>query len=149
MTLSIINESTQGLNTQIIEVGSSNDNFGKIHGWALWLTWFVLGLVQIFSNRYLKVFWKLYMWIHKITGTTILILTITFVVLIIKKEGGSLDTTDPHTTLGLFVMTLNISVTLFGLFTKSRMNSLEWRTQWVLRVKYFHKVTYQSIYLSY
>jgi hypothetical protein len=129
MTLSVIkNASTESLPTQEVEIGSSKDTFGKTHGWALWLAWFVLGLVQIFSNRYLKVFWKLHMWIHRITGTTILVLTIIFVILMIKRKDGFINMADPHTTLGLFIMTFTISVTLFGVFTKSRMNSLTWRT---------------------
>ena len=48
----------------------------QIHGWALWAAWGILGLVQIASNRYLKVFWKVHMWIHRIGGTLIFLITI-------------------------------------------------------------------------
>ena len=42
----------------------------KLHGWLLWIGWGFFGFVQILSNRYGKKYWKVYMWVHRIGGTS-------------------------------------------------------------------------------
>jgi hypothetical protein len=50
--------------------------FYVIHGWLLWAAWGIFGLVQISTTRYLKAQWRYGMWIHGISGITIMMLTI-------------------------------------------------------------------------
>lgn len=59
--------------------------FYEIHGWLMWASWGILGLIQLISNRYLKVFWMVNRWIHMVSGTAILALTLTYGLLAMKK----------------------------------------------------------------
>ena len=97
------------------------------HGYLLWVAWGVLGYVQIASSRYLKVFWRSYMWIHRITGFIILIITIVLSIFGIKICTWKLNRT-PHDILGLAVFFIMTFVTLFGVFLKNRLDAMRWRT---------------------
>ena len=51
----------------------------KIHGWMMWTAWSLLSLIQFASNRYLKgVLYGKNMWIHRIIGTVIMLISIIF-----------------------------------------------------------------------
>lgn len=41
------------------------------HAWFMWLAWGVLGLLQIASVRYLRVFYRFNMMIHIVSGLII------------------------------------------------------------------------------
>tara|TARA_A100001015_G_scaffold276095_1_gene334017 strand:+ start:448 stop:780 length:333 start_codon:yes stop_codon:yes gene_type:complete len=46
------------------------------HGLFMWCAWTFLALLQISSNRYLKAtFFGFHMWVHRIVGTLILVIT--------------------------------------------------------------------------
>lgn len=47
----------------------------EFHGFMMWGAWGIFGLIQLVTNRYLKQFWRYTMWIHRICGTLILIIT--------------------------------------------------------------------------
>lgn len=42
----------------------------------MWTAWGILGFIQLASNRWLKGYWYLNMWIHRIAGTSIMIITL-------------------------------------------------------------------------
>ena len=63
-------------------------NLFYIHGWAMWTSWAVLGYIMIVSNRYLKRFWKVHLWIHGIVGFLIFACTLTMGLLVIKNLIG-------------------------------------------------------------
>jgi hypothetical protein len=48
----------------------------KLHGWFLWAVWVFLGFFQIASSRYMKTCPKINQWLHMISGTLTLLLTI-------------------------------------------------------------------------
>ena len=50
-------------------------DFYKFHGFMMWAAWGVFGLVQLATNRYFKIYWRYVMWIHRISGTLILLIT--------------------------------------------------------------------------
>lgn len=51
-------------------------NFFLSHGYNLWIAWFVLGLTQVGSTRYLKTTQpELSMWVHRVSGSLMLLLT--------------------------------------------------------------------------
>ena len=56
--------------------GWDYQEMAKVHGWWLWVSWSLLGFIQMAINRYLKIFWRIHMWIHRIVGTIIFILTV-------------------------------------------------------------------------
>jgi uncharacterized membrane protein len=81
------------------------------------------------------------MWIHRICGALIMILTIAFSSVVIVNEGGTIGN-DPHSIIGVIMLAVVIFLTLFGVYTRSRMNRLKWKTLLILRIKMLHKVTY-------
>src|ERR1700733_3557570 len=52
--------------------------FFFLHGWMLWIAWGILGFWQIGTMRYLKPFYRPSVWFHIISGTFILLITLTF-----------------------------------------------------------------------
>jgi hypothetical protein len=56
---------------------------------------------------------------------------------------------DPHYVLGMIVLLSVVEVALGGIFARSRMVRLKWRTSLILAVKYIHKMFgYALIILS-
>jgi hypothetical protein len=66
-------------------------NVTYAHGWLMWIGWGVLGFIQIVSNRYLKNFYRVYMWIHRITGTLIMLITIALSIVGISRLDWELE----------------------------------------------------------
>lgn len=52
--------------------------FWKQHAALLWVAWGPLAFLQIVSGRYGRVYWKVQMWIHIITGLIIMILSLVY-----------------------------------------------------------------------
>lgn len=67
-------------------VHSDVTSFFFKHGMMMYFAWGILSLFMIVSARYLRVFYKVRMWIHRIFGTIIVILTVFTTVLIYIKE---------------------------------------------------------------
>ncbi len=51
-------------------------DFYVYHGLLMWTAWGLLGFIQLASNRWLKGYWYLNMWIHRLAGTSIMIITL-------------------------------------------------------------------------
>eukprot|EP00347_Sterkiella_histriomuscorum_P018114 403346733 len=117
---------------------TTRDSQGKIHGWLLWAAWTVLGFIQIVSNRYLKVFWKVHLWVHRLAGTAILVITIVMSIIGIKRMDWKLKD-EPHFILGLIVFFGITFLSVGGIITKSTMNRLKWKTHTILTLKFIHK----------
>jgi hypothetical protein len=134
-------EDTDGNRDRYNDEGSSRekDDPELVHGWVLWAVWFILGLIMVLSNRYMKVFWKAHMWIHRVSGLLMLILTIVFASIIIKDKGGEIED-NPHSIIGIVILAVVIFTALFGLFTRNKMDSMRWNTIWIIRFKNLHKV---------
>ena len=62
-----------------VTTGTLNPNgtpdFFYIHGWFMWSAWGFLGYIMIVSNRYLKRFHWLHLWINITSGVIILVFT--------------------------------------------------------------------------
>jgi cytochrome b len=87
----------------------------------------------------MKTFWKFYYWLHIISGTIVLILTIVFSSLMINKYdivSGS------HSIIGIIVLATVIFQFLFGIFTRNREIQMKWKTIWILRIMTLHKVKF-------
>lgn len=114
-------------------------NFFELHGWLMWFTWGFLGFLQIVSNRYLKSQWSWHLWMHRITGTLILLTTLVLGILTIKESGWSVYPS-PHNIIGVIVISIVTLITLGGVFTRSRMMRLKWNTSTMLKIKRGHKL---------
>ena len=87
-----------------------------IHGWVSWSAWTILGFIQIASNRFLRKFWRVHMWIHIISGMLILILT-TYACAALIKDKGEIET-DVHSIIGLIFFALTFLVVLIGFIAR-------------------------------
>jgi len=79
--------SIQVLPNNLVIIGNDKAffDFYALHGGLMWVAWGILGLIQLSSTRYLKVYWWLNMWIHRIAGTLILTITLTMGILAMQK----------------------------------------------------------------
>jgi len=93
-------------------------NFYELHGWLMWFTWGILGFLQLASNRYLKSQWTWHLWMHRITGTLILLTTLILGILTIQQSGWAVYN-NPHSIIGVIVVSIVTLITLGGVFTRS------------------------------
>ena len=116
-------------------------NFHKFHGFMMWAAWGIFGLIQLATNRYLKVYWRYVMWVHRISGTIILLITFIIGILAIKNAGWTIDA-GIHQALGLITLIFVLLIVLGGVFNRSMMQRVRWNTKKVLTIKTGHKVRY-------
>lgn len=67
--------STNGTIEKLLSDDVDGFDFFEFHGFMMWSAWGVLGFIQLACNRYLKTQWRYIMWVHRITGTLILLIT--------------------------------------------------------------------------
>ena len=79
------------------------------------------------------------MWIHRISGTIILCLTIALSIYGIYIAGWEITNESAHNIIGMIVLLSVLEVALGGIFTRSRMVRLEWKTNAILFFKMIHK----------
>lgn len=115
-------------------------DFYELHGFMMWTAWGVLGWVQLFTNRYLKWgnMWRYTMWIHRVSGTLTLLLTWVFAMLALKRAGWEVEV-GVHQILGVIVLSFVTLIVLGGVFNRSMMQRLRWRTADMLRIKRGHR----------
>ena len=94
-------------------------NLTLLHGWLLWVGWGFLGLVQFMSTRYFKMYWKAYMWIHGITGTLILLITIAMGVVGIMNMEGEISAEDAHCIIGLIMLFVTLFIAGGGMLART------------------------------
>jgi hypothetical protein len=96
----------------------------KLHGWLFWVGWGLFGFIQACSNRYGKKYWRVYMWVHRISGTAILLITIAMGLVGIKKMDWELSGKEPHYVIGLIIFFATLFVAVGGVFARSRIRRL-------------------------
>jgi amino acid permease len=111
----------------------------KLHGWLFWVAWALFGLLQPVSARYLKKYWRVNMWVHRIVGTLILLLTISMGLVGISKMNWELSGDEPHYMIGLIIFFVTIFVAVGGVFARSMTRRLEWKTKVIHRIQGLHK----------
>jgi hypothetical protein len=79
------------------------------------------------------------MWVHRISGTIILLITIALGIVGIKMAGWELSGESPHTVIGLIIFFSTFFVAVGGVFARSRTRRLEWKTKVIHRVRGIHK----------
>lgn len=99
---SILITATGVTHGEIMPDGSTDILF--YHGWIMWLSWGFFGFFMIASNRWLKRFYWLHMWIHGFSGMMILILTFVMGLIALEDLGWKLDTATPHAVIGFVVL---------------------------------------------
>lgn len=82
----------------------------------MWGAWTLIGLVQIYTNRYMKHFWKVRHYIHSVTGFLIFAITVVSGLLTIRKLGWTIASTR-HTIAGFVTLILAVLLCLGGVFS--------------------------------
>ena len=112
----------------------------------MWTGWGFFGLVMIISNRYLKHLWWLHMWIHRIAGSIILLITFIMGFLALKNMADPWEIEVAlHNLIGFSILCVVLLVVMFGVFTRSMMNRMKWKTKSLIILKYGHKVSQKKI----
>ena len=107
----------------------------------MWFAWTVLSILQVYTSRYLKHYWKWRYAIHSVVGMLSLIFTLAGSLIIIKWLGWSFVFTSWHNRLGTLFMVLGMLLCLAGVYTLvlKRYMRFEWATIKMLRLAAIHK----------
>lgn len=106
----------------------------KLHGWLLWVAWGLFGFLQPVSARYMKRWWRLNMWIHRLGGTIILLSTIAMSIVGISKLDWKLSGATAHYVIGLIIFFAVTFVALGGVFARSMTRRLHWSGRKIHRI---------------
>ena len=82
----------------------------------------------------MKPYWRAYIWIHRISGTFILLSTIAMGIIGIKRMGWKLSGDEGHYVIGLIIFFSTLFVAVGGVFARSRARRLEWKTLVIHRI---------------
>ena len=88
-------------------------SFFLIHGVSLWTIWTIFSLIQVISNRYMKHHWQTHMWVHRFTGTFIIMTTLFYGFYGWWKMGKIKN--DWHAPLGVFVTCIVFFLAVTGM----------------------------------
>ena len=117
------------------------DNFYAYHGIVMWSCWTIIGLLQIYTNRYLKHFWRCRHALHSIAGTISVLLVSASALFALKKNDWTIQKT-PHTIGGVitFAFTLLIGIGGISLAIVLKFSTNDWDSMKFIKGKVFHKV---------
>ena len=121
--------------------GTVTDDFYVWHGFIMWGCWTIIGLLQIYSNRYLRSYWRCHRTLHYITGTlAVLVITASALFALSKNNWKILKTT--HTIAGFITFILAVLLGLGGIFAAVTLkySTNEWDTLRFVKGKAVHKV---------
>jgi uncharacterized membrane protein len=82
------------------------------------------------------------MWIHRIGGTAILLITLIFGIIAVVRIGEVEN--QAHNVMGFILLLIVTFIALGGIFTRSMLNRLKWNTKKALAIKKGHKVRSDS-----
>ena len=69
------------------------------------------------------------MWVHRIAGTVILVITIAMGIVGIKKMDWELEGDEAHYVIGLIIFFATLFVALGGVFARSRTRRVYWKSK--------------------
>ena len=112
----------------------------KLHGWLMWTAWSVLSLVQFASNRYLKgTLYGKNMWIHRMIGTTIMLITLVFGWAAYKYENYYIF--DNWHSKFVFIILFGVPfIAIGGIISRSFLRRSVWNTSRALYIKKGHQI---------
>ena len=94
-----------------------------IHGWIMWATWGILGLIIISFNRYLKHYWRANGILHAVLGTIIMISNLVYGLGAIYKNNWVIKRSI-HGIAGSLVSIMMPTALIGGIGAKFLMNKL-------------------------
>ena len=125
----------------IVEGAGSNTKINalKLHGWFLWAVWAFMGFFQIASSRYMKTFPRINQWMHMLSGTMTLILTVALSMLGFYWNDWEM-TYSIHAILGQTVLFAVGAISIVGFAAFFMMRSQKRGTSRMISVKWIHSV---------
>ena len=109
-----------------------------LHGLMLWMAWGLFSIFQVIVNRYSKgCMHGVYMWLHRIFGTLLMVLTFIFAIWAWRKMKWKF-LSNVHTYFVFPVLFMVFFVAVGGVFTRSMMRRCKWRTKTALSIKRVH-----------
>ena len=104
----------------------------------LWTAWAVLAGVMIASNRWMKGgYIDSHLWIHRLAGVTILVITLWYAIYAWQKMGRIED--NLHSYFAFPVLFLVFFIAMGGIISRSCLRRKKWETHKALGIKKFHR----------
>lgn len=97
------------------------------HGWWLWSSWFIVGMLLLITKRYAKKHWTAMHYLHALLGYFVLIVTIIFA----SKQIQWMFMDNLHNALGTICLFFTILGSLSGTFTAATMRFYNGDKAWV------------------
>ena len=94
----------------------STDSFYSYHGIVLWVSWTLVGLLQLYTNRYWKHLWRWRQTLHTVAGTLSTLLTIIFGFMALGRVNWEIRK-GKHTISGFITLLVTILLMLCGFFS--------------------------------
>jgi len=136
----VIKESGGAVSTGNNGITTGGSRSQKIHGYLMWSSWTILGLVQIITNRYGKACWRYHQLIHSVFGFITVLATISAVAIMLAARG--LILINLHTILGFITFICIILLGIGGIVASSTrlgICNMMWKTKCLLRLGLIHK----------
>lgn len=101
---------------EIMPDGSTDILF--YHGWMMWVAWGLFGFFMVASNRWLKRFYWLNMWIHAFSGIMILLLTFIMGFIALNDLDYTIYTEVLHAVIGFIVLVVVSLIVIAGFIVR-------------------------------
>ena len=132
------------------DTGGNHDLWYYIHGGLMWTSWTLIGVGQIYTNRYLKHYYTKHQLLHSIFGCMTLVFTTTAACIAFNLSGWAISTS-LHAICGMITGALGILLSFGGisaLITRKLVN-MDWQTARLLQMGRFHGIFgYVVIFVS-
>lgn len=129
--------------SEIDDGGGSSNLLYYVHGSFMWISWALIGLLQISLNRYCRAHWRWNKIAHAILGFIAAALVITAGFLALKHGGWKVKGASFHAKMGFSVFVLGLVLIVGGIVgniirLKVNMPWNSYRSLWIGKVhKYF------------
>lgn len=90
--------------------------FPKIHGYLMWFAWTIIGMIQIWTGRYLQHYWRWRQFLHSVLGGLIGILTLSGAIVMLDWLGWNFYFDHLHNFVGILSVFLGLLLVLGGIF---------------------------------
>lgn len=92
------------------------DKVTSAHAWLMWLSWTLISLLQLITNRYLKFWWQYHQLVHTVLGLLSGCMTLSGLLVMLKYQNWKFNMfgAQYHQTIALFCLPFLILVIIVG-----------------------------------
>lgn len=108
----------------------------------MWLSWAMIGLLQICTNRYWRKNWRWNKKLHAILGFVSMALVVTAGFIALKTGGWTINSSSSlHAKSGFCIFIMGLTLMFGGIVTATLrlFVAMPWNSKWVLRVGMVHR----------